>query len=830
MKLVLFFILLLTSLSAPYRENNKNWNTNLSSNSDPSTYYGLWENHIYYPSPKDWRNESIYQLLTDRYADGNPVNNEGKYGGFDLNDISSRHGGDFVGIASKLDYIKSLGFTTIWISPVFQNYFNSYHGYAMIDFTLLDDRFGTLSDFRYLVTEAHKKDIKIIVDVVFNHMDNFIYFEGYEDKPAPFKFHIGEYKLFWKDENVQYEDFKINNTFIPLGKYADTYTEHGDRISDPGEGSFWNSDFHHNGNLQDFFDPWQDILGKLYGTMDDLRTESPRVRRKLIEMIKSLIASTDIDGFRVDTPMQIDLGFFQEMIPEVKAFAKKLGKENLFFFGEYLCSKEKASTMTGRGKSPYMYGKDQYISNVSLFDGGIHYPLHSWFNTSIKNQENHLSDFYHNYKADLFDYDWYNPVSGKYEYRHINFFDNHDQWRMSSSEDGFKKTLLSSGLIAFLPGIPSFYYGDEQEFRTDGNAFNGYAREDFFTSLAWKSLNTPLGPNVSSKDNFDMTSNAYLRIQQFMNIRNSYSVLRTCDNIEERWTQSNNTNGIFAFVRSCGNERALIIFNTWKMSLSANGLRTYWSDRQIVNLLNTNEVITLDATNSGVIEFIELNGYEIKIFIPLSDYKPLPLTVKEVHPKHDEAIIINQGDSLQHEVNIKISFSDKIEKETLVGNVLFNDNKIPVERIILLSDSTISFTLIPKEGINYIQISKSLSSVNNQTMNASFSSRFSYGYNDNIIINNDNQKRKNLVNIINEETLEINHKANGAELYRVLFKYSNGPFRFKEDWSEWKKYSNSTNERYDFFVSGKTRKTLEQVVVQYYVDKSSAYYVYQDME
>jgi len=70
------------------------------------------------------------------------------YGGYDLGGVGTRHGGDFAGIAAKLDYIKSLGFSSIWISPVFQNQENSYHGYAQIDFTVLDDRFGTVAEVR----------------------------------------------------------------------------------------------------------------------------------------------------------------------------------------------------------------------------------------------------------------------------------------------------------------------------------------------------------------------------------------------------------------------------------------------------------------------------------------------------------------------------------------------------------------------------------------------------------------------------------------------------------------------------------------------------------
>src|SRR5688500_4789542 len=117
-KVVIFSFVIAFIISAPYTKDNSAWNINFNPDGkDPSKYHGKWEGHTYYPSPEDWRKESIYQFVTDRFADGDPTNNEGKYGGYDLTQVGYRHGGDFKGIQNKLDYIKSLGFTAIWISP-----------------------------------------------------------------------------------------------------------------------------------------------------------------------------------------------------------------------------------------------------------------------------------------------------------------------------------------------------------------------------------------------------------------------------------------------------------------------------------------------------------------------------------------------------------------------------------------------------------------------------------------------------------------------------------------------------------------------------------------
>lgn len=117
--------------------------------------------------------DAIYLLMPDRFANGDPTNDDmpGMLEKADMNNPDGRQGGDIKGIIDHLDYIKSLGFTSIWINPVFENnqprY--SYHGYAITDFYKVDPRFGTNEDYRRLVSEAESRGLKIIKDMVFNH-------------------------------------------------------------------------------------------------------------------------------------------------------------------------------------------------------------------------------------------------------------------------------------------------------------------------------------------------------------------------------------------------------------------------------------------------------------------------------------------------------------------------------------------------------------------------------------------------------------------------------------------------------------------------------------
>ena len=249
--------------------------------------------------------------------------------------MTLRHGGDFRGITGNLDYIHGLGCRAIWISPVFQNGYNDYHGYAQEDFTLLDPRFGTVEELRELTMEAHARGIYVLIDVVVNHMANHLTFEG-QECGAPFRVHEDEYRLKPKQSDPRvasaaqpYSDYAYNNTWDPHGKYTAEYlfyARNGTGYEDLGSGSYSHSDFHHNGDLNCYENPFCINLGKIYGLLDDLRTESPAVQAKLIAAAKSLIASTDVDGFRVDTPMQVDLGFFKAWAPAVKSFARSLNK------------------------------------------------------------------------------------------------------------------------------------------------------------------------------------------------------------------------------------------------------------------------------------------------------------------------------------------------------------------------------------------------------------------------------------------------------------------------------------------------------------------------
>ncbi len=276
----------------------------------------------------DFREETIYFLITTRFYDGDPANNvycwDDATAGNYPNDPAWR--GDFEGIIQKLDYIKALGFSAIWITPVVQNASGmDYHGYHAINHKKVDYRYKSSQDataedsYRRLIQAAHAKGIKIIQDIVLNHTGNF----GEENI----------YPMFYRQHAEPY-----NNAFSK-GPYTNRLPsnydslsaglQYGARITAMKE-DYTDVDhiYHHEKNLG-----WEDYTvqtAQIAGDCVDLNTENPVVAQYLREAYYQYI-DWGVDGFRIDTVKHISrLTFNKEFIPQFK----QRGGENFYIFGE----------------------------------------------------------------------------------------------------------------------------------------------------------------------------------------------------------------------------------------------------------------------------------------------------------------------------------------------------------------------------------------------------------------------------------------------------------------------------------------------------------------
>ena len=276
-----------------------------------------------FPSRTDFRDESIYFVMTTRFYDGDASNNTHCWDGNNPGDPAWR--GDFKGLIEKMDYIKALGFTAIWITPIVENASGyDYHGYHAHDFSKVDHRYESEGvGFQQVIDEAHKRGMKIILDIVLNHTGNF-----------------GEAnlcKMFTRDWTKDQSD--INECMVPYtkkdgGKLPDNYAslsdQYGERLSlmknTKGKNNDNHNYWHHygHGNWDNPTRWWMQIAGDCV----DLNTEHPFVYNYLIECYSKFI-KMGVDGFRIDTGGHIPrLTFNQTFIPAFHAAAESAEAKN----------------------------------------------------------------------------------------------------------------------------------------------------------------------------------------------------------------------------------------------------------------------------------------------------------------------------------------------------------------------------------------------------------------------------------------------------------------------------------------------------------------------
>ena len=471
----------------------------------------------------DFRDESIYFMMTTRFYDGDTGNNvlcwDNQSAQIETKDPCWR--GDFQGVIDKLDYIKALGFTAIWITPVVQNASGyDYHGYHAMDFQHVDCRYQSSDGskdgdamFQELIDKAHEKGIKIILDIVLNHTGNF-----------------GEQTLCKEfDRNTDLEtQALINACMIPneekLGSDYLTsvpYEQYQRRLgllkNVRGKNEDVHNYWHHFGDFNwDFPNRW---WAQIAGDCVDLNTENDYVADYLVKCYGSFI-KMGVDGFRIDTSGHISrLTFCKQFIPQFTALGKKyedkrLNKAPFFMYGE-VCARYSDVTYRGQDNlSCYYYtwqapkdlldkwdGSQKYWDTQVLFDkanGGTgvddhqmalcesdNAPTPTSDNTFMVNGKWHEPDYSQASGFHVIDfplhYNFGNAAaayglakSGDKRYNdatyNVVYVDSHDygpqqtndQFRFSGDSAQWAENL---SLMFTFRGIPCLYYGSEVGFR-----------------------------------------------------------------------------------------------------------------------------------------------------------------------------------------------------------------------------------------------------------------------------------------------------------------------------------------------------------------------------
>jgi glycosidase len=524
-----------------------------------------------------WRDQTIYQIFTDRFFDGDAANNNAS-SSFNASSGTGVHGGDFRGVEQKLDYIKSLGATAIWISPVILNGNGEYHGYAGRDFYSVDPHWGTRSNLQAMVAAAQARGILVIQDVVVNHGGTL------NNRDGNTAFNTNGYPLSYASASRQFAfPFNTNAAMPNLTNL-----------------------FHNYGAIQNYGINDQVERGELSG-LDDFRTETAYIRTNMANVFTYWVTNIGFDGFRIDTVKHVEMGFWQDWCPRVRAGVTNL-KPNFFMFGEVFDGSDtKCGSYTGTiGGGPFKLD--------SLLDFPLYYAANDVFALGTGNT-GQLENRY----AGLGNYD----AASRDQL--VTFLDNHDVPRfLDASKANNNTNRLTLGLTFLLTsrGIPCIYQGTEQAFNGGGDPNN---REDMFDGAFEQ------GPSLG--DNFNMVHPQYRHIAMLNNLRRLYPALRQGTHINQWMTPGGP--GLFAYARQLGGTQEVFVAMNTATSTQSLPARTvtYPAGTTLVNLLDTNETIVVQAGSQT--PTLNVPGMGAKLFIVQAQLRPLDPAVVALSPAHD---------------------------------------------------------------------------------------------------------------------------------------------------------------------------------------------------
>lgn len=369
----------------------------------------------------------LYLIMPDRFANGNPENDvvdgmrEKK---IDRADSFARHGGDIQGISNHLDYIADLGVTAIWLNPTQENDMESgsYHGYAITDYYQIDRRFGSNEDFCALVEKAHEKNLKVVMDMIFNHCGSENYL--FRDKPSKewFNYHSNYVQTSFKTASV-------------MDIHASAYER---KIATDG---------------------W------FTSVMPDFNQRNRHVARYLIQSSIWWIEYAGINGIRQDTHPYADFDFMSQWCKEV--------------LDEYPYFNIVGETWLNSNVLVSYWQKDSKLATPqnSNLPTVMDFPLQALMNQAFDEETGEWGGgLYKLYDYQTQDLVYANPMNL------LTFLDNHDTSRFAQTDEMAKKLKRYKQAMVFLlttRGIPQIYYGTEILMTGDKGKGDGDLRKDF---------------------------------------------------------------------------------------------------------------------------------------------------------------------------------------------------------------------------------------------------------------------------------------------------------------------------------------------------------------
>jgi len=448
----------------------------------------------------------IYLIMPDRFANGDPTNDEPAEarGTHDRSNARAYHGGDLRGIREHLPYLKELGVTALWLTPILKNgAAQDYHGYGAVDLYAVDPHLGTVQEYQGLVAEAHKQGMKIFFDFVPNHVG--AKHPWVAEPPLPDWFHGTQ-------QRHESSSVGLKGEFYGQAEKQSAGHDPFETLVDPHAPPALSR------NLTD---------GWFFGVLPDLNTENPLVADYLLQESIWWAETSGLDGYRLDTFPYVPRKFWAKWHAQLHAIYPQLTTIAEVFHPD------PSVTSFFAGGQRRFDGIDSGLN--TLFD----YPMFFALRDVL------LRDAPAGRIADVLRHDslYVHPDAL------VTFFANHDVPRFASAEGStLAKQKLAFGLGLTLRGIPEIYYGDEIGMPGGGDPDN---RHDFPGGWPGDAKNafTAKGRTAEQQEIFDY-------VQTLLRLRREHPVLQSGG----LWHLSSD-NTAYVFLRETEEERIVVAFN-----------------------------------------------------------------------------------------------------------------------------------------------------------------------------------------------------------------------------------------------------------------------------
>lgn len=544
------------------------------------------------PARHEATREQFYFVLPDRFANGDRGNDEGGLTGsrlstgYDPTDKGFYQGGDLKGLTKKLDYIKGLGTTSIWMAPIFKNRpvqgtgsnaSAGYHGYWITDFTQVDPHFGTNQDLENLISKAHAKGMKVYFDVITNHTADVV---DYEEKSYDY-LSKGAFPYLTKDgepfDDADYADGTRDFPEVDADSFPRTpKTATTDKVPS------WLNDptmYHNRGDST--FAGESSEQGDFSG-LDDLWTERPEVVRGMEKIYQRWVRDFDIDGFRVDTVKHVNLDFWTQWATALDEYAAQQGRDDFFMFGE-------------------VYSADTSITSPYVTQGRLDATLDFPFQEAARQYASQGGSAQR--LASLFADDYKYTTDKANAYEQVTFLGNHDMGRIgyflkqdnpkATDAELLAKDRLANELMFLSRGNPVVYYGDEQGYTGAGGDKD--ARQTLFASKTADYLDDDqIGTDrTHASDAYDPSAPLYRQISALSKLRKAHPAL--ADGVQtERYAADGA--GVYAFSRTDARTKTeyVVAFNNASEAKPAT-FATGSAGMRFKGVYGTDTAVTSDA-------------------------------------------------------------------------------------------------------------------------------------------------------------------------------------------------------------------------------------------